>query len=543
MWGYLGTAARGCVSCGMQVSPPEIGVRQSFALRCVLAAAWLVLAGLVAAIAGCAAMPCHAGPEAVKREIRGLWVATVANIDWPSRTGLGTEDLRKEMIAILDRARALNLNAVFLQVRPACDAVYPSALEPWTEFLSGTQGQAPAEGYDPLAEWIAAAHARGIELHAWFNPYRARHAAESSPAAPSHVSRTDPGIVRSFDKMLWLDPGEPAARDLTLAVILDVVQRYDVDGVHLDDYFYPYPKQGIEFDDGASFARYTAAGGTFARDDWRRGNVDDLVRRIHEQTRREKPWVAVSISPFGIWRPGHPAGVTGFDAYAGLHADSMKWVREGWVDLLVPQVYWRLSSAGQPHASLVEWWSASMPTGPRLAVGLIPSRVQSAEAGRTGAVIDTKSWPATEVINQIVRGRDVAGVQGFVLFSARPLMENRQGLSDALADGVLAEPALMPTLTRAPACAGSRRDRPRLNVVSEPEHLVVGSAGEPWSEGNDPLVVRAEYPGSWRTFIVPHDEPVRVPRTAASGPLVAVYAARVDRFNRIGRWARVQPAK
>lgn len=501
---------------------------------------------LVALAAGCASAPPAGRAEDVPREVRALWVAAVDGIDWPSRRGLPADARRAEMDAVLDRATALHLNAVFLQVRPAGDALYASALEPWSEWLSGEQGR-PPDGCDdgrgdPLAEWIDAAHARGLELHAWFNPFRARQPSEKSPAAPTHVSATHPEWVRRFDTYLWLDPGEPAAREHSLAVMLDVVARYDVDGVHLDDYFYPYPKKGVEFDDAATFAAYRASGGTLERADWRRSNVDAFVRDLHARVKAAKPWVRVSVSPFGIWRPGNPPGVAGFDAYEGLAADAPRWLREGWVDLLIPQIYWRIGAPAQPHAALAEWWAAGNPLGRTVAVGLIPSRVpKEAKAAHAAApanaatTTDAKSWPAWEIINQIVRGRETRGVEGFALFSARPLVENRQGLADALAEGVLAGEALMPPM---PWCArGPRPPAPRLAAIREGTSLHVRLDACP-DASTFAHVVRARGPAGWTTRILPRGAgDLTIPAITPSGPVLEIAAAGVDRYARLGRWS------
>ena len=299
-------------------------------------------------------------PPPAPREFRAAWVSTVANIDWPSKPNLNADKQQAEAIAILDRARALNLNAIVLQVRPAADAIYPSKLEPWSEYLTGLQGQAPQPWYDPLKFWITQAHARGLELHAWFNPYRARQNGARSPAAPNHISRANPAAVKSYGKYLWMDPGEDSAVKQTLDVVLDVVRRYDIDGVHIDDYFYPYPieapgttgaegialegktgKYEVEFPDGPSFQRYVGGGGKLDRSAWRRQNVNKLIEALYEEIHREKSWVRFGISPFGIGRPDRrPAGINGFSQYDKLYADAETWLQNGWLDYFTPQLYW-----------------------------------------------------------------------------------------------------------------------------------------------------------------------------------------------------------
>jgi uncharacterized lipoprotein YddW (UPF0748 family) len=314
-----------------------------------------------------------------RREFRGVWVATVSNIDWPSRRDLSVEQQKAELLDLLDRAQRLHLNAIILQVRPACDALYASDLEPWSEYLTGQMGKAPEPFYDPLAFAVAEAHRRGLELHAWFNPYRARHAAAAGTIAPGHISRTQPDLVKTYGKSLWLDPGEPSVQEHTIRVIMDVVRRYDIDGVHLDDYFYPYKErdaqnQVLPFPDEPSWERYLQTGGKLGRSDWRRENVNTLVRRLYRQIKASKPWVKFGISPFGIWRPGFPSQIQGFDAYEELFADARKWLAEGWVDYFTPQLYWRIEQTAQSYPVLLNWWVQQNLQGRHLWPGNFASR-------------------------------------------------------------------------------------------------------------------------------------------------------------------------
>ncbi|MDQ8149789.1 MAG: family 10 glycosylhydrolase, partial [Gemmatimonadota bacterium] len=314
------------------------------------------------------------------REFRGVWVASVSNIDWPSRPGLPTDSAQRELLAILDRAQTSGLNAVILQVRPSGDALYESTLEPWSEYLTGRQGLAPRPRWDPLAFAVTEAHRRGLELHAWFNPYRAKHSSAKTPLASSHLATRRGRLVHRYGQQVWMDPGEPEVLAHTVRVVLDVVRRYDIDGVHLDDYFYPYPEKTrrgrpIVFPDAGAFARYRARGGRLAKDDWRRANVDSLVRTLHDGIHRVKPWVKFGVSPFGIWRPGYPAGIRGFDAYAELYADARTWAREGWVDYLSPQLYWPSGRPEQSYPDLLRWWGEQNTLGRHLWPGNFTSRV------------------------------------------------------------------------------------------------------------------------------------------------------------------------
>ncbi|MBU6410991.1 MAG: family 10 glycosylhydrolase, partial [Verrucomicrobia bacterium] len=289
----------------------------------ILSAAFLLIPALLWA-AGGSYQPAAVIPPPVAREFRGAWIATVANLDWPSKPGLPVAQQKTELIALLDRAAQLKLNAVIFQVRPMCDAMYASPLEPWSAYLTGVQGRAPQPFYDPLAFAIDEAHKRGLELHAWFNPFRVSSPQARLPLALDDIARTHPELVRHYGDLLWLDPGEPAARQHVLDVIMDVVKRYDVDGVQFDDYFYPYPQSDasgreLDFPDAASWRRFGAGRG-LTRGDWRRQNINRFIQSVYQNIKAVKPWVKFGVSPFGIWRPGNPPQIKGFDAYAKLYA-------------------------------------------------------------------------------------------------------------------------------------------------------------------------------------------------------------------------------
>lgn len=390
-------------------------------------------------------------PPLPPREFRAAWVATVANIDWPSKPGLAAEAQRAEALAILERARAIGLNALVFQVRPAGDAVYPSALEPWTEYLSGEQGRPPyANGeapWDPLAFWIAEAHRRGLELHAWLNPFRARHSGAKSPLVAPHLGVRQPALVKRYGDMAWMDPGEPAAAAHTLAVVADIVRRYDVDGIHIDDYFYPYPlpvegaPEGTDqpFPDDQSWARYQLEGGTLQRDDWRRANVDKLVQAMHTTVHSIKPWVSFGVSPFGIGKPERrPSGITGFSQYDKLYADVEKWLANGWLDYLVPQLYWPIDRVGQQYPVLLDYWLAENTSQRHVYAGLFTSLVTRGEP------LGRRVWPAREIVEQVALQRSRAAAGGHVHFSMIALMQDRDGVATLLQNGPYAKPALVP---------------------------------------------------------------------------------------------------
>jgi len=372
------------------------------------------------------------------REFRGVWVATVANIDWPSKPGLSVDQQKDEAIKILDRCSELGLNAVVLQVRTSCDALYESQLEPWSYYLTGQQGQAPEPFYDPLEFWIEQTHRRGMELHAWFNPYRAKNSGQKYTDSDDHISKTHPELVKRYgnDKTsyLWLDPSEPKSREHTLKVFLDVVRRYDVDGVHIDDYFYPYPVDDIPFPDDPAWEKYTQAGGKLARDDWRRDQMNQFIREVYEQIKQTKPHVKFGISPFGIWKPGYPSSVQGFNQYEKLYADAKLWLNEGWCDYYSPQLYWPIHAKQQSFPALLQWWISENSQGRVIAPGIFTSR------------IGDKNRPLSveQIEDQVFLARTLHGSSGTIHFSMKAIMENREGLSDRLKANTYLQPALTP---------------------------------------------------------------------------------------------------
>jgi uncharacterized lipoprotein YddW (UPF0748 family) len=371
-------------------------------------------------------------PVSAQPEFRGAWVATVFNLDWPSKPGLSAAEQKAQLLAMLDRARELKMNAILLQVRSVSDACYESTREPWSEFLSGKQGIDP--GYDPLAFAVKEAHARGIELHAWFNPFRAGTKSAGSYAA-NHVTHTHPEWIRPYGGQLWVDPGEPEARRYILDVILDVVKRYDIDGVHIDDYFYPYPVKGAgDFRDDASWRRYGANSG-MTRDDWRRDNINRFVEAMYREVKAQKPALRVGISPFGIWRPRVPATIeAGLDAYGQLYADARHWLAEGWCDYLTPQLYWGIEPAKQSFPVLLHWWREQSSAGRPVWPGIATERIGRAR-------------PAQEIAQQIELTRqDVpAGTApGNIQWSMKALMRDQGGIDALLKHGVYSERAVLP---------------------------------------------------------------------------------------------------
>ncbi len=448
----------------------------------------------------------------------------------------------REALAILDRCRDLNLNAVVLQVRPHCDALYPSELEPWSYYLTGQQGQPPTPLYDPLQFWIDESHARGLELHAWFNPYRANHPKNKGELAPGSMVRQRPDLTLKLgdDGYYWLDPGHRDTRAHSLGVIADVVRRYDVDGVHLDDYFYPYPSynDGEDFPDDATWQAYRNGGGKLSRRAWRRHNVDVFVEELYRRVKAEKRHVVVGISPFGIWRPNHPASIkTSFDQFDMIFADARRWLREGWVDYYTPQLYWPIAQVPQSYPVLLAWWTEQNLHERHLWPGLFTSRVSA------------EGWTAREVANQIMVTRAlVPAGPGTVQFSMRALMEDRQGpdstsLGEELLKGPYRHRALPPPF---PWLDKSAPPAPRADA-----HRVGRATVVSWTPVGDErpcrYVVYCEAAGEWRWEILPAaqqsylvNRPPVGDEAAPAEPVTRVAVASVDRSGNVGPAALVE---
>ncbi len=429
-------------------------------------------------------------PPATPREFRGVWVASVSNIDWPSKKGLSTAEQQAELRAIFDKAVELKLNAVIFQIRPMADALYRSELEPWSEYLSGVLGQPPSPLYDPLEMAVQQAHKRGLELHAWFNPFRARHPSSTSPAPENHLIKRRPDLAKRYGTHYWLNPTSKEVQNHSLRVILDVVRRYDIDGIHIDDYFYPYKEKGpdgkvIAFPDEDTWVEYQLASGTLRRADWRRAAINQFIERMYRDVKQTKPWVQVGISPFGIWKPGNPSGITGFNAFAEIFADSRLWFKEGWCDYFAPQLYWPIQQKSQSFPRLLAWWNVQNDHHRHLWPGLYTSRVTGADKG----------WPADEIVEQIQLTRKQPDATGDIHFSMKALLHNTGGVADAVKQ-VYAEPALVPATTwakmetpRKPALRW-QRDEPILRIRAN-------------QEGVRRFVVWARDNGKWRMRIQP----------------------------------------
>lgn len=408
---------------------------------------------------------CKADARYPKRQLRGVWIATVKNIDWPSRAGLAVERQKAEYVKILDAAVKRRLNAVFVQVRPASDALYKSSLEPWSQYLSGAPGKDP--GWDPLPFLVDEAHKRGLEFHAWFNPYRAAHDTNLARLPASHPARRNPGWIVRYGDRLYYNPGLPQVREHVTKVVTDVVTRYDVDGVHFDDYFYPYPEPGRVFDDRAAFTKYGKGKGLAA---WRRGNVNTLIAQVDQAVHQAKKHVKFGVSPFGIWRnkSNDPTGsaTSGMSAYDAIHADARAWIKAGTVDYVMPQLYWPRGFKAADYRALVPWWANEVKgTGVDLYIGQALYRV--------GAT-DDRAWTKPgELAAHLTLNRAHRQVGGDVYFSAKQLLTNPLGAMDQVVKEHYARPALLPLIKErggeAPATpAGVKASRTKLTWDAVP---------------------------------------------------------------------------
>jgi uncharacterized lipoprotein YddW (UPF0748 family) len=431
-----------------------------------------------------------------EREFRGVWVATVANIDWPSKPGLTTEEQQHEAVTILDSVAVLHLNAVILQVRPQCDALYDSKLEPWSYYLTGTQGKAPDPFYDPLTFWVEEAHKRGIELHAWFNPYRAHHP-QGGEVTSASIVKTLPGLAKDVGGgTFWLNPTNKRVQDQSYNVVMDVVRRYDIDGVHFDDYFYPYGDGNFPDDD--TWTEYKNSGGTLSREDWRRDAVNTFIERLYEGIKKEKPGVKFGISPFGIGRPGNPPSISGFDQYSVLYADAQLWLKKGWIDYWSPQLYWPVNQIPQSFPVLLAWWSRENTVGRNLWPGMI-----------IGRMTDEKG--ADEIINQIMIERGIVPVApGHIHFSMKVFLRDSSALNAGLKAGPYRKQALVPP---SPWLGDTPPAAPRMSATIADDSTIVLS----WSHENAKdvfrYVVYYQYGGpNWEyTILNSQDRMVAIP--------------------------------
>lgn len=356
---------------------------------------------------------------AARAEFRGAWISAVHNLDWPSEQGLPPAEQKAELVRLLDSAKSLGLTDVFFQVRPEGDALYKSSLEPWSRFLTGTQGKDP--GYDPLAFCISEASRRGIRVHAWINPYRASVKA-GAPLASNHMARRFSPYAYRVGSVVCMDPGSQEVQDHVVKVVSDIASRYAVAGIHFDDYFYPYPSVG-KLPDAKTYERYRAAGGKLDQGDWRRDNVNKLIARSCRAAKEARPGILFGVSPFGIYTKGQPSTVkAGLDQLNEIYADPVLWMRSGWVDYLAPQLYWK-DKSDQSFAELLKWWRSpsANPRGIPIYPGIAAYRMSE------------QGWPPQEIVRQVALSRTVgSGPSGHVFFRLATMANNVKGVSSLL---------------------------------------------------------------------------------------------------------------
>ncbi len=370
--------------------------------------------------------------KAPKREFRGAWLHTVSG----GYKGMGTAEMKKLLIEQLNSLQEAGINAIVFQVRPEADALYKSNLEPWSRFLTGVQGQAPSPEWDPMAFMIEECHKRGMEFHAWVNPYRVKTNLKST-LAPNHIYWKHPEWFVEYGNQLYFDPGIPESRKFIGKVVKDIVGRYDVDAIHMDDYFYPYPIAGKDFPDDLSFARYGM--GFSKKQDWHRDNVNVLIKELHELIRSEKPWVKFGISPFGIYRnkKNDPNGseTNGLQNYDELYADILLWVNKGWIDYSVPQIYWEIGNPAADYEKLVAWWAKHASNRP-LFIGQ--------DVMRTVKNADKQNPSINQMPRKMELQRSYPAIGGSCQWSAVSVIANPGNYRDMLIHNYHKYPALLP---------------------------------------------------------------------------------------------------
>ncbi|MDH5379411.1 MAG: family 10 glycosylhydrolase [Cyclobacteriaceae bacterium] len=411
---------------------------------------------------------CRTAAIPSKYEFRGVWVASVKNIDWPSRSGLDVDKQKDEFRKITAYHADAGMNALVVQVRPATDAFYSSEIEPWSQWLTGKQGVAPDPFYDPLNFLIEETHNRGMEFHAWLNPYRAVVDYDSAEVALNHISRIQPSWFVRYGTNLYFDPGVPEAREYLVNVVRDMVSRYDLDAIHFDDYFYPYKIAGEEFPDSVSFFLY---GRDFqTRDDWRRDNVNQLIKELHLAIKQEKDWVKFGISPFGVWRniaddekgSNTRAGQTNYDY---LYADILFWLKNEWIDYVVPQIYWHIGFELAEYTTLVDWWSKNS-FGRQLYIGQASYRIGGDRA---------KEWKnPSEMPNHLRVNSKYPEVDGNIFYNTNSILENRLGFSDSLRNDFYRAPAFTPPMLWIDSVAPEMKEILSVKPLARGNHITWG---------------------------------------------------------------------
>ncbi len=433
-------------------------------------------------------------------EFRGVWVATTHNIDWPSKQGLTVSDLKKEILNILDLHKSVGMNCIILQVRAAGDSFYHSNLEPWSKFITGVQGKAPDEGFDPLQFWVAECKKRDIEIHAWINPFRAGNKIEEELHS-NHPARVNPNWVVNHNNKLYFNPGLKEVRNHIQNVIKDIVTRYDIDGLHIDDYFYPYPVKNVEFNDSDAYNQFIKAGNKLSINDWRRENINNFIQETQTNIKEIKPWIKFGVSPFGVWRnkiddPRGSDSRGGLTCYDNLYADVLKWVKEGWVDYLAPQIYWSTVDEVTNYTKLIKWWNNEVDNR-HLYIGHALYKVNSGQVGWNGS---------GEILQQLNQNKGLPNIKGSIFFSHNHFNKDNHYLIKTIQNNYYKEPALTPPMawlsTENPLPVVNTRYKKRIiswqkqktgNILNEEDRFIVfyrknGSDNEKWVITNNKFI-------------------------------------------------------
>ncbi len=408
-----------------------------------------------------------------KPEFRGVWIATVDNIDWPAKGNYNSDSQKTEFIRLLDMHRGNGMNAVVVQVRPAADAFFPSPYEPWSEWLTGKQGAPPQPYYDPLEFMINESHKRGIEFHAWMNPYRAEFSIGKSSISPTHITRLHPDWFLAYGEKRYFDPGNKEVQQYVTNIVKDLVSRYNVDAIHFDDYFYPYRILGKDFPDNEKYLQY---GNGMNKDNWRRSNVDSIILMLSKAIKKENRYCQFGISPFGVWRNADKDSLNGSNTRAGqtnyddLYADILLWLKKGWIDYVAPQLYWEFGHKAAPYEVLVDWWGKHT-YGRNCYIGLGYYRANSNAAWKD----------PNQIPRQIQALRNTPNINGMVFFSSKTFDKNPNGWNDSLRSKYYTIPVFPPPM---PWIDSMRPEAPQINSVGLRKHdslyQVKGEFLHPW---------------------------------------------------------------
>lgn len=459
----------------------------------------------------------------VEREFRAAWIATVANINWPSKRNLSVEQQKAEAIELLNLLQEHNFNAVIFQARPSADAFYQSSYEPWSYFLTGETGKAPYPFYDPLQFWIEESHKRGLELHVWINPYRVHHSNGGSVNYASMAKKASDHVVKLQNGMYWFDPASPKTQDHVSNVVKEIVRNYDIDGIHFDDYFYPYASYngGADFPDQSSWNQYRNQGGTLSKADWRRDNVNKFIERIYTEIKQEKNHVKFGISPFGIWKPGFPYGVTGLSQYDELYADAKLWLNKGWIDYFTPQLYWPIDSPRQSFTSLLQWWNSENTHKKHLWPGLNTVEIKASDK-------------TNEILRQIQLTRELVNESAGVAHWSIAGLTKNPSLLHALKEGPYKNKALIP---KSPWLQKNLLKKPELNLNLEQNLIHIN-----WSTNQQDIVqhwiLYSRYDETWNTEILSKYEMNKwIEKFKDGKKLNLVVVQPVDRLGNDGEYA------